>query len=51
MTNAERHQLDEQGFVVLENYMGADLLGELRERIHDVFEMERDRAWLMPQDG
>jgi ectoine hydroxylase-related dioxygenase (phytanoyl-CoA dioxygenase family) len=44
MTNAERHQLDEQGFVVLENCMGADLLGELRERIHDVFEMERDRA-------
>ena len=44
MTNAERHQLDEQGFVVLENCMGADLLRELRERIHDVFDMERDRA-------
>ena len=26
MTNAERRQLDEQGFVVLENCMGADLL-------------------------
>ena len=39
MTNAERHQLDEQGFVVLENCMGADLLRELRERIDDVFEM------------
>ena len=38
MTNAERHQLDEQGFVVLENCMGADLLRELRERIHDVFD-------------
>ena len=44
MTNAERHQLDEQGFVLLENCMGADLLRELRERIHDVFDMERDRA-------
>jgi hypothetical protein len=38
MTNAERRQLDEQGFVVLENCMGVDLLRELREQIHDVSE-------------
>ena len=44
MTNEERHRLDEQGFVVLENCMGSDLLHELRERIHEVFDMERDRA-------
>jgi ectoine hydroxylase-related dioxygenase (phytanoyl-CoA dioxygenase family) len=46
MTNEERHQLDDQGFVVLENCMGRDLLHELRERIHEVFDIERDRAGL-----
>ena len=44
MTDEERRQLDDQGFVVLENCMGADLLRELRERIHEVFDDERDRA-------
>ena len=44
MTDEERRQLDEQGFVVLENGMGADLLRQLRERIHEVFDDERDRA-------
>jgi phytanoyl-CoA dioxygenase PhyH len=44
MTNEERRQLDEQGFVVLQNCMGGDLLRELRERIHQVFDVERDRA-------
>ena len=44
MTNEERHQLDEQGFVVLENCMGSDLLRELRKQIHQVFDMERARA-------
>jgi ectoine hydroxylase-related dioxygenase (phytanoyl-CoA dioxygenase family) len=44
MTNEERRHLDEQGFVVLENCMGGDLLRELRERIHDISEMEGDRA-------
>jgi ectoine hydroxylase-related dioxygenase (phytanoyl-CoA dioxygenase family) len=46
MTDGERRQLDEQGFVVLENCMGADLLRELRQRIHEVFDDERDRAGL-----
>jgi ectoine hydroxylase-related dioxygenase (phytanoyl-CoA dioxygenase family) len=44
MTNEERRQLDEQGFVVLENAMGGDLLRELRARIHEVSEVEGDRA-------
>jgi ectoine hydroxylase-related dioxygenase (phytanoyl-CoA dioxygenase family) len=44
MTDAERRQLDEQGFVVLEDCMGGDLLGELRERIHALLEIEGDRA-------
>jgi ectoine hydroxylase-related dioxygenase (phytanoyl-CoA dioxygenase family) len=44
MTDGERRQLDEQGFVVLDNFMGGDLLGELRTRIHDVFDVEGDRA-------
>ena len=44
MTEEERRQLDEEGFVVLENCMGGDLLRELRTRIHEVFVMERDRA-------
>jgi ectoine hydroxylase-related dioxygenase (phytanoyl-CoA dioxygenase family) len=44
MTDGERYQLDEQGFVVLDNCMGGDLLGELRTRIHEVFDVEGDRA-------
>jgi ectoine hydroxylase-related dioxygenase (phytanoyl-CoA dioxygenase family) len=44
MTDKERRQLDEQGFIVLEECMGADLLRELRERIHAVFNEEGDRA-------
>ena len=44
MTDGERRQLDEQGFVVLDNCMGPDLLRELRERIHDLFDAERERA-------
>ncbi len=44
MTKEEGRQLDEQGFVVLENCMGGDLLRELRERIHDIANAEGDRA-------
>jgi ectoine hydroxylase-related dioxygenase (phytanoyl-CoA dioxygenase family) len=44
MTDAERRQLDEQGFVVLENGMGSDLLRELRQRIDEVFTEEGARA-------
>ncbi len=44
MNDTERRQLDEHGFVVLEDCIGADLLRELRDRIHAVFEEEGDRA-------
>ena len=44
MTDGERRQLDDQGFVVLENCIGADLLRALRDRIDEVFGEERDRA-------
>jgi ectoine hydroxylase-related dioxygenase (phytanoyl-CoA dioxygenase family) len=44
MTDNERRQLDEHGFVVLEDCMGADLLRQLRDRIHGVFSEEGDRA-------
>jgi len=44
MTADQRRQLDEQGFVVLEDCMGGDLLRELRARIAEVFDEERDRA-------
>jgi ectoine hydroxylase-related dioxygenase (phytanoyl-CoA dioxygenase family) len=44
MTNEERRQLDEQGFVLLEDCMGDDLLRELRDRIHEISEAEGDRA-------
>jgi hypothetical protein len=44
MTDGERRQLDEQGFLLLDNCIGADLLRELRERIHELFDAEHDRA-------
>ena len=44
MTGDQRRQLDEQGFVVLEDCMGAGLLRELRQRIHEVFDAEGDGA-------
>ena len=44
MTLQEQHQLDEQGYVVLESCMGRDLLKGLRTRILALFEEEGDRA-------
>src|SRR5438552_6359931 len=44
MTDGERRQLDDQGFVLLEDCIGAEMLGELRQRIHELFDAERDRA-------
>jgi len=44
MTAAERRQLDEQGFVVLADSMGPELLGGLRERIYELFGAEGERA-------
>jgi len=44
MTIEERRQLDEQGFVVLDNCMGVDLLRQLQEQINEISEVEGDRA-------
>lgn len=44
MTDQERRQLDEHGYVVLEAGMDADLLKGLRGRILELFEEEGDRA-------
>lgn len=40
MTDAERQQLDDQGYVVLPDAMGVDLMSALRARILDLFEEE-----------
>jgi ectoine hydroxylase-related dioxygenase (phytanoyl-CoA dioxygenase family) len=44
MTERERRQLDSEGYVVLEQFMGDALLGELRERVEELFRAEGDRA-------
>jgi ectoine hydroxylase-related dioxygenase (phytanoyl-CoA dioxygenase family) len=44
MTDDEKRQLDEQGYVVLRDSMGGDLLNELRRRILALFDEEGDRA-------
>lgn len=44
MTEHERQQLDDKGFVVLEGGMGSDLLEALRRRIHELYDEEGDRA-------
>jgi ectoine hydroxylase-related dioxygenase (phytanoyl-CoA dioxygenase family) len=44
MTAEERERLDRDGYVVLEDAMGADLLRALREAIHAQFDREGDQA-------
>ncbi len=44
MTGDARRQLDEQGYVLLENVMGDRLLGELRTRTRELLDEEGDRA-------
>ena len=44
MTAQERHQLDEDGYVVLESAIDSAFLGGLRGRILELFEEEGDRA-------
>jgi ectoine hydroxylase-related dioxygenase (phytanoyl-CoA dioxygenase family) len=46
MTEQERRQLDEHGYLVIETGMDADLLNGLRTRILELFEEEGDRAGL-----
>jgi ectoine hydroxylase-related dioxygenase (phytanoyl-CoA dioxygenase family) len=44
MTPYEKRQLDEQGYVLLEDCMGSNLLHDLRGRIHELYDEEGDRA-------
>jgi ectoine hydroxylase-related dioxygenase (phytanoyl-CoA dioxygenase family) len=44
MTTEEQRQLDEEGYVVLRDCMGADLLAALRRRILELFEEEGELA-------
>jgi ectoine hydroxylase-related dioxygenase (phytanoyl-CoA dioxygenase family) len=44
MTEEERQRLDRDGYVVLEDAMGPDLLRELRDAIHAQFDREGERA-------
>ena len=44
MDDQQRRQLDEQGYVLLEDAMGDDLLQALRQRIRAVFDEEGERA-------
>ena len=44
MTQEERQQLDERGYVLLERCMGDELLQHLREGIHRLFEEEGEHA-------
>jgi ectoine hydroxylase-related dioxygenase (phytanoyl-CoA dioxygenase family) len=44
LSNEQREELDEQGYLLLEDGMGADLLAALRTRIHELFSEEGDKA-------
>jgi ectoine hydroxylase-related dioxygenase (phytanoyl-CoA dioxygenase family) len=44
MTVAERDQLDEHGYLILPDFMGRELLQELRARTEELFAQEGDNA-------
>jgi hypothetical protein len=44
MTPEQKRQLDEEGYLRLEGFMGPTLLNDLRRRIHELFDEEGDRA-------
>ena len=44
MTNEHKRHLDDHGYVLLEDAMGADLQAALRHRILELFEQEGERA-------
>jgi len=44
LTEAETRQLDENGYLILAAFMGADLLARLRERVEQLFAEEGDAA-------
>ena len=44
MTEAEKFELDKNGYLVLENLMNPALLGQVRRRVDELFEQEGDQA-------
>lgn len=44
MTEIEKHELDNEGYVALPGFMSAELLQALRHRVEELFELESDRA-------
>src|ERR1022692_5103457 len=44
LTDADRQQLDQQGYLVLPGLMSAELLESLRSRVEELFREEGDRA-------
>lgn len=44
MTELEKQSLSRDGYVVLEGFMSADLLGGLRQRVDELFDEEGERA-------
>jgi ectoine hydroxylase-related dioxygenase (phytanoyl-CoA dioxygenase family) len=44
LTEAERHSLDQDGVLVLEGFIDAELLAGLRRRVEELFTAEGDRA-------
>jgi len=44
LSGADKRQVDEEGYLVLENLMGPDVLRALRTRIDQLFVEEGDRA-------
>ena len=44
LTEREKHCLDEDGFLILEDFMGEELLSTLRRRVAELFAEEGDRA-------
>ncbi|HLJ15230.1 MAG TPA: phytanoyl-CoA dioxygenase family protein [Bryobacteraceae bacterium] len=44
MTQREQEQLDRDGFLILEDFMGRDFLAAVRNRVEELFAEEGDRA-------
>ncbi len=44
LTAAEKRQLDDKGYLVLDGLMGRELLNGLRARVEELFQQEGDRA-------
>ncbi|MFN4259650.1 MAG: phytanoyl-CoA dioxygenase family protein [Gemmataceae bacterium] len=44
LSDSDKRQLDEQGFLVLDNFMGNELLTSLRQRVDQLFAEEGDHA-------